>query len=121
VLDPFLGSGTTSLAAKNNSRNSIGYEINKDFIALIKEKLNCNQTDTSGTSYEFLSDFTPFDQMSRIAALPYVFDDPHKFDKKTDPKKLRFGSRIDSHTEEREEHYSVKRVLSPEMIILDNN
>lgn len=34
VLDPFLGSGTTCLAAKNLNRNSIGYEINKDFCLL---------------------------------------------------------------------------------------
>ena len=31
VLDPFAGSGTTSLAAKHLGRNSIGYEINKSF------------------------------------------------------------------------------------------
>jgi len=34
VLDPFLGSGTTSLAARNLERNSIGYEVNSDFISI---------------------------------------------------------------------------------------
>ena len=39
VFDPFAGSGTTSLAAKNLGRNSIGYEINKEFAPIIREKL----------------------------------------------------------------------------------
>ena len=39
ILDPFLGSGTTSLAAKNLKRNFIGYEINSDFLPVIKERL----------------------------------------------------------------------------------
>ena len=39
VLDPFLGSGTTTLAAKNLDRNSIGFEINKKFLPIIKEKM----------------------------------------------------------------------------------
>lgn len=43
VLDPFLGSGTTSLAAKNLNRNSIGYEINGEFLQVIKEKLELKQ------------------------------------------------------------------------------
>jgi len=43
VLDPFLGSGTTSLAAKNLNRNSIGYEINEDFLPIIEEKLRAKQ------------------------------------------------------------------------------
>ncbi len=39
VLDPFLGSGTTSLAVIKLNRNSIGYEINEDFLPIIREKL----------------------------------------------------------------------------------
>jgi site-specific DNA-methyltransferase (adenine-specific) len=40
ILDPFAGSGTTSLAAKNLDRNSISYEINPEFIPFIKDKMN---------------------------------------------------------------------------------
>ncbi len=39
VLDPFLGSGTTIKAALNLNRKSIGYEINEDFLPVIKEKI----------------------------------------------------------------------------------
>ena len=36
VLDPFLGTGTTVLAAAKTGRNSIGYEIDRDAISLDK-------------------------------------------------------------------------------------
>jgi site-specific DNA-methyltransferase (adenine-specific) len=121
VLDPFLGSGTTSLAAKNLNRNSIGYEINKDFIPVIKEKLYVNQMDLSETTYEFLIDHSTFDSGTEIQKLPYIFHDPQGFDRKIDPKKLQFGSRIDKNDSIREEYFSVKEVLSPELILLDNN
>lgn len=121
VLDPFLGSGTTALAAKNLNRHSVGYEINKDFISVIKEKLNYGQTDISGTKYEFLSDSSTTDFSAHIKNLPYIFVDPQKFDKKVDPKKLRFGSKIDKNTEDREEYFSVKQVISPDKVLLDNN
>lgn len=39
VLDPFLGSGTTSLAAKRYGRNSVGVELNAEFLPTIKRKL----------------------------------------------------------------------------------
>jgi len=39
VLDPFAGSGTTGQAAIRAERNSIMYEINPDYLALIQEKL----------------------------------------------------------------------------------
>lgn len=39
VLDPFVGSGTTMFAAKKLGRNSIGYEINKEYVQLAKKLL----------------------------------------------------------------------------------
>jgi len=39
VLDPFMGSGTTAVIAKNESRKYIGFEINNEYFKLIKERL----------------------------------------------------------------------------------
>ena len=39
VLDPFLGSGTTLVAAAQHGRNGIGYEINPDFCAIAARRL----------------------------------------------------------------------------------
>jgi len=39
VLDPFLGTGTTSLAAIASNRNSIGYEIDPKFLNIIIENI----------------------------------------------------------------------------------
>ena len=39
VLDPFWGTGTTSLAAMLAARNSIGYELNEDFRAVFDERI----------------------------------------------------------------------------------
>ncbi len=39
VLDPFIGSGTTALAAARAGRNCIGFEINPEFVPLIRERL----------------------------------------------------------------------------------
>jgi len=121
VLDPFLGSGTTSLAARNLGRNSVGYEINTEFIPIIKNKLNVNQSDIDGTKYIFLKDKVNTDLNKRIEKLPYIFKDPHKLDKKIDPRKLQFGSRIDQYENEREQYYSVVEIISPVLMRLNNN
>lgn len=122
VLDPFMGSGTTSLAARKLERNSIGYEINPEFIEIAKNKLNINQADISGTTYEFLKD-TPedIDIDKEFQNLPYRFGDFQNFDKKVDPKKLQFGSKIDKNGIQREEYYSVKEIISPELVKLNND
>ncbi len=56
-----------------------------------------------------------------LSSCPYQFKDPHKLDKKTDPRKLTFGSRIEKESEaEREEFFTVKEILSPEKVRLSN-
>jgi DNA modification methylase len=40
VLDPFLGSGTTTKLAMQNDRNSVGYETDETLLPLIKKKTN---------------------------------------------------------------------------------
>ena len=129
VLDPFAGSGTTSLAAKHLDRNSIGYEINSEFIPIIKEKLEANQIDMNGMTYEFveqkIANFNLQERQARfeklIQDLPYIYRDPHELDKKIDPKKLQFGSKIDKNgAGKREEFFTVKEVISPEKVKLSN-
>jgi len=121
VLDPFLGSGTTSVSAMRLDRNSIGYEINEDYLPAIKKRL----TESMGL-------FMPKDRIEiikqeredidfnkEIQNLPYIFKDPVIFERKIDPKLLRFGSRIDGKERETGRYYTVKRVISPSEILLD--
>lgn len=118
IFDPFLGSGTTTLAAKNLGRNSIGYEINKEFESIIKEKLNINQLSLDEDTIEFLEDNNKSNYS--FDKLPYIFEDAHKLDKKIDIKKNKFGSKIDNSKEKREDLFSVKEVISPNKILLNN-
>ncbi len=122
VLDPFMGSGTTSLAAKNLHRNSVGYEINSDFLPIIKDKLKTNQLNLENIKYSFKKQAPiEIDFSKAIQKLTYIFKDFHTFDKKTDPKKLQFGSKIDNNKSKKEEYFSVKEVLSPGLIRLNND
>lgn len=122
ILDPFLGSGTTTLASKNLDRNSVGYEINADFTETIKNKIGLqNNNMFEHTSYEIVTQETKIvNYEAEIAKQPYIFKDPIKIDKKIDPKSLQFGSRIDKNESTREEYFTVKEVISPELLKLSN-
>ena len=123
VLDPFLGSGTTTLAAKNLNRNSVGYEVNQEFLDIIKKKIGFdeNKLFENYTFEVYKQKPLNIDWKTEIKKLPYQFVDPIKFDKKIDPKKLKFGSKIDFSDYKKEEFFSVKEILSPEEMVLSNN
>jgi DNA modification methylase len=98
ILDPFLGSGTSSLAARNLGRNSIGYEINREFLPLIRAKLKVDDEDLfDKVEIEIIEqgDLEVDFGKKEVEKLPYIFYDPVKFDKIVDIKKLTFGSRLE--------------------------
>ncbi len=57
VLDPFSGSGTTMKVARFNERNSIGIEMKKELIPIIKKKVgfsNQESIDLTGDTFELI-------------------------------------------------------------------
>lgn len=121
VLDPFMGSGTTARAARVLGRNSAGYEINPDFIPLIRQAIG---TDSLYDQVAIQIIRQPVQSQSfeeAIAKLPYRFVDVHKIDKKVDVKNLQFGSKIDKDSvQHRQKLFSVKEVSSSNTIVLNN-
>ena len=96
VLDPFLGSGTTSLAALRWDRNSVGYEINPDFEPLIREKIMSGaDLFASGAHLEVIRrpSMSGNDFSDRMAAWPYQ-PKSHAPPRRTDPTTFPFRSKI---------------------------
>ena len=63
VLDPFAGSGTTLIVAKDYGRNSIGIEINKKYVDIIKKRIQKEQKTLSGEpkiTFEEVKDSRPY-------------------------------------------------------------
>ena len=52
VLDPFLGSGTTTLATMATGRNSIGFELNPEYLKTIWKKLHFDEIFTKVSSHK---------------------------------------------------------------------
>jgi len=51
ILDPFLGAGTTSVAAKKLGRRYVGIELDKTFCCLAEKRLEMAETDKSIQGY----------------------------------------------------------------------
>ncbi len=114
VLDPFLGSGTTSLAAIQTGRNSVGYEINREFESNIREKID----DVGAVFLDDNARPSPAD----YAELPYLFKDPLMLDRKTDPRKLKYGSVISAEDtiDSGRGRHRVQEVLGGDRVRLDD-
>lgn len=121
VLDPFMGSGTTALAALNQNRNSIGYEINTDFRLFYREKVINNTTKSDG-NFEFLIDNSIIPTEKLITELPYQFIDIHKLKSSIDIKSNNFGSKIETEKSVVKELKSNTQfsVLMDEMVLVNH-
>ena len=90
VLDPFLGSGTTAKVALELKRNAIGYEINNNFIKIIKDKLGLEESMLN--LYDNIKLIERKDENIQVPAIDYIPSiqnakpkiDPEKFNVKGD-------------------------------------
>ena len=92
VLDPFLGSGTTVKVALELQRNAIGYEINKDFLEIIKKKIGMKESLLS-----FYENIQIIERKEEKLELPPIDYTPRIQDTKPqiDPQKFKFrGDRL---------------------------
>lgn len=56
VIDPFMGSGTTLVAARDLERNSVGFDLHSDYIALTQERLRQDNLFSQTQQIPILSD-----------------------------------------------------------------
>ena len=118
VLDPFMGSGTTALAASNLQRDSIGYEINPDYKRRYVVKV-ASSLPFDDVEHRYLTDSSQFDLQEKIEALPYTFHAPREVRPKTGIKRPRSGSKTGKDNPKRKEYFSVKSILAPNLVQLD--
>ncbi len=127
VLDPFLGSGTTMAASVLTGRNSVGYEVNPEFLPVIEKKVNelcgCRRTDFTFDVKKPPSRDAEWER--EIEKQDYVFSDPIRFDIKADPRSFRFGSKISVGDMAaglyREEYFTVKEIIDANVLALSND
>ena len=113
VCDPFMGSGTTALAAMNLDRNSVGYEINRNFRRYYHEKL----TKANGeSSFEFYEDNSQNDFEQLLSLLPYRFVDVHQLDSKVDVKTQTYGSKFEITDTEKEKNNAFLNTVNNEKV-----
>ena len=101
VCDPFMGSGTTALAAMKLGRNSVGYEINRDFRRYYHEKLI---NDLGDSHFEFYDDNSPVNTHQQLNVMPYLFVDVHQLKRNVDVKQQTYGSKFEIDAKEKEKN-----------------
>jgi DNA modification methylase len=77
VLDPFMGSGTTALAALKNGRSAVGYELNPKFFKFYENKV-LSKFPLEVVKFEKIYDENNINTEDLKTKLPYLFVDVSK-------------------------------------------
>ncbi|MCM1140455.1 MAG: site-specific DNA-methyltransferase [Muribaculum sp.] len=92
VLDPFMGSGTTALAALKNGRSAVGYELNPDFFKFYGDKV-LSKFPHGLIKFEKIDDRNgELDIEYLKARLPYIYIDVSKLKRNDVAAKNSYGS-----------------------------
>jgi modification methylase len=118
VLDPFAGSGTTMVAASRLGRSSTGYELCREYVDLIRTRLDKLEPPSTLTVEQ--PERGPVPPLELESSLPYLFRDHVGLEAKADPRRKSYGSRVNKGSRPREDFYCVSKVISPTDLELDN-
>lgn len=122
ILDPFLGSGTTTREALELGRNSIGYEINKEFLEIIKSKIGIHKDSLLYKKEDF--DYEIIFQKEnhkKEEKNDKVVNNNNHLERLVDPKKFKFGTVIGTNgRQEIEDTYRVMSIPQPDEMIFDS-
>jgi site-specific DNA-methyltransferase (adenine-specific) len=121
ILDPFLGSGTTSRAALELGRNSMGYEINRDFLETIKNKMGVQEKSLlNAQNFDYEIILQKETKKKEKNGLTNTKNNNH-LERLSDPKKFKFGTVIDLNgKQEREDTFRIISIPQPDEVIIDS-
>ena len=92
VLDPFMGSGTTALAALKNGRSVVGYELNPDFFKFYGDKV-LSKFPNGLVQFEKIEDRASMVNIESLKnKLPYLFIDTSKLERDEIAAQNNYGS-----------------------------
>ncbi len=124
VLDPFLGSGTTALAARLTDRNSIGYEINVAFQKQIAAKLG-SVAGSDQYRLKFVRQKKGKTSLeAEIARLPYICSTTQTVVRSNGTAEF-YGSKTTvsdlTRATAREVYFTVAEIVAPNLLKLKDN
>lgn len=76
VLDPFVGSGTTLVAAKDLNRNAVGFDLQEKYMKLCAQRLSANALFQSGTQIAVQDDARNIDKYISEETVSLIFTSP---------------------------------------------
>ena len=123
VCDPFMGSGTTALAALKLDRNSVGYEINERFRLFYNEKV-VSKGKGLGVTFAFQNDIKQIDITESLKRLPFQFKDSHSLNEAVAPSDRDFGEKTtfdDKVKKELEEEDKKQKIVDNAPMVIVNH
>ncbi len=76
VLDPFVGSGTTLVAAGDCGRNALGFDLQERYVALSRERLKAQSLFENSKQLVFCDDARSIPEYLRADSLKLIFTSP---------------------------------------------
>jgi len=76
VLDPFVGSGTTLLAAQDLNRNAVGFDLQENYILLSKDRLKSTNLFNKSTQTAICDDATNIMNYLKPESIKLIFTSP---------------------------------------------